>query len=140
MSEPRICEVLAVRVGERWDYTMRTGTKVFAKNYVLPDGVVRGEDGAPMDGMILCEMINWPDGIVRRRPYSAVEQERARAVKLIWPGANTVEREGETTLIQWETERNGETEGYTLAQIRTLLFPTLEDGEHVRLDEILEGQ
>lgn len=121
MDKPRICEVLGVDVDE----VFTIETPVRKSTYCRID-----EEGKIYNTCIetLCYAINHPDRIIRKPRWTEQEVERAKAIKVIYPDAETLEECGPVVQV-----RCGK---FVIATLDTALFPSLRPGESVKLDEI----
>lgn len=127
MDKPRICEVLGVEVGERFNvYGNCLDWHVDEKGHVVSD-----DDKRCVDDVIYLA-INHPDRIIRKPHWTEQEVKRAKAIKVLWPKAEKLYRGAATITI------------YTRSQLFVIdlhaeLFPSLHSGKTVTLDEIIGG-
>lgn len=125
MDKPRICEVLGVEKGERFD------AGPYKDAYIDSFGTIRTNMGTLMDADRVCELINHPDRIIRKPRWT--EQELA--------DAKTIRRILLATGIKRDRYEDIYATGDGIAD--TLLdseaFPSLRPGETVTLDEIIGG-
>lgn len=129
MDKPRICEVLGVEVGEDVKYRHTDGTE--ENICVCEDGrVIISSLSRKMSTVaVLINAINHPDRIIRKPRWTEQEVERAKAIKVIYPDAETLEECGPVVQV-----RCGK---FVIATLDTALFPSLRPGETVTLDEII---
>lgn len=123
MDKPRICEMLGVEVGERFDIAWSDGNP----HYITPKGFLENKDGYHI-GVVLSNIINHPDRIIRKPRWTEQEVERAKAIKLLYPKAEMLE----------ETDPNIRVfgGGLLLSHVDMCCFPSLRPGETVKLSEI----
>lgn len=133
-DKPRICEVLGVEVGERFDviFFEKTIKKVTVGYegtvYVLnPNDTVK----TTLNSMILSHAINHPECIVRRKRFTPQEIEDANAIKRLFPKIRAIRRDGIGALciIIDRCEY--------LSFLDNALFPSINPGESYTLDEII---
>lgn len=130
MDKPRICEVLGVEVGERFNvYGNCLDWHVDEKGHVVSD-----DDKRCVDDVIYLA-INHPDRIIRKPRWTEQEAERAKAIKEIFPNAYKLARNlSAITIYRVEDDIP-----FYLATIQAERFPSLRPGETVTLDEIIGG-
>ena len=126
MVRPRICEMLGVEVGERFNvYGNCLDWHVDEKGHVVSD-----DDKRCVDDVIYLA-INHPDCIIRRPRFNQQEVERAKAIKVLYPEADSLD-ECDPQVKVLNTK-------FVIATLDTALFPSLCPGETVTLDEIIGG-
>lgn len=125
MDKPRICEVLGVEKGERFD------AGPYKDAYIDSFGTIRTNMGTLMDADRVCELINHPDRIIRKPRWTEQEVERAKAIKVLYPEAESLD-ECDPQVKVLNTK-------FVIATLDTALFPSLRLGESVTLDEIIGG-
>lgn len=126
MVRPRICEMLGVEVGERFNvYGNCLDWHVDEKGHVVSD-----DDKRCVDDVIYLA-INHPDCIIRRPRFTQQEVERAKAIKVLYPEADSLD-ECDPQVKVLNTK-------FVIATLDTALFPSLCPGETVTLDEIIGG-
>ena len=130
MDKPRICEVLGVEVGERFDVKSEI-VSLYTDAYISEDGIARTKTITPIDSMRLCEIINGELKIIRKPRWTEQEVERAKAIKLIYPNAEKLE------LIPCAIRVY--TDIGAIAYLHTDLFPSMKNGQISTLDEIIGG-
>lgn len=130
MDKPRICEVLGVEVGERFNvYGNCLDWHVDEKGHVVSD-----DDKRCVDDVIYLA-INHPDRIIRKPRWTEQEAERAKAIKEIFPNAYKLARNlSAITIYRVEDDIP-----FYLATIQAERFPSLRPSETVTLDEIIGG-
>lgn len=133
MDKPRICEVLGVEVGERFRVDYPKGMTAWL--HINEDGFVEREGGANRFkvGNSIAWAINHPDRIIRKPRFTEQEVEAAKAVKLLFPRA--------TQLCRFQPNepvcaRGG---GCFVINLNSGLFPSIQPGQSVALDEIIGG-
>lgn len=135
MDKPRICEVLGVDVGERFVY--KDPNKEETTLYVEENGMVVFifKDGQKLQdiGMdyVLVQAINHPERIIRKPRWTEQEVERAKAIRLLYPEADSLD-ECDPHIKVLDSK-------FVVATLDTALFPSLHTGELVKLDEIIGG-
>lgn len=125
MDKPRICEVLGVEKGERFD------AGPYKDAYIDSFGTIRTNMGTLMDADRVCELINHPDRIIRKPRWTQQEVERAKAIKVLYPEADSLD-ECDPQVKVLNTK-------FVIATLDTALFPSLRPGETVTLNEIIGG-
>ncbi len=132
-AKPRICEVLGVEVGERFQADT---PNMFYKNLEIGhDGVVYmlGKSQKSKEGSVnLCYMINHPECIQIIRRWTPEEVELAKAIKVVWPEAYSIMRgtnSSSITIFSPKTVPSG--------VISSSRFPSLNPGEKVLLSNII---
>ena len=128
MDKPRICEMLGVEVGERFNvYGNCLDWHVDEKGHVVSD-----DDKRCVDDVIYLA-INHPDRIIRKPRWTEQEVEDAKCTKRIL-GVDVVSRnEYGGGLVASQSN------GSVSIVITRELFPSLRPGESVTLDEIIGG-
>ena len=132
MNKPRIAQVLGVEVGEEFTYD-------FGANQVHRGAFKIGADGKRYykTGDLwnpcyneddLAVIINHPDRIIRKPRWTQQEVERAKAIRLLYPEADSL-NECDPYIKVFNNK-------FVIATLDTALFPSLCPGESVKLDEI----
>ena len=132
MNKPRIAQVLGVEVGEEFTYD-------FGANQVNRGAFKIGADGKRYykTGDLwnpcyneddLAVIINHPDRIIRKPRWTQQEVERAKAIRLLYPEADSL-NECDPYIKVFINK-------FVIATLDTALFPSLCPGESVKLDEI----
>ena len=124
MSKPRICEVLGVDVDE----VFTIETPVRKSTYCRID-----EEGKIYNTCIetLCYAINHPDRIIRKTHWTEQEVERAKAIKMLYSEAESIEMYGFGIRVF--------NRKLVIATLDPSLFPSLCPNEIITLDEIIGG-
>lgn len=135
MDKPRICEVLGVDVGERFVY--KDPNKEETTLYVEENGMVVFifKDGQKLQdiGMdyVLVQAINHPERIIRKPRWTEQEVERAKAIKMLYSEAESIEMYGFGIRVF--------NRKLVIATLDPSLFPSLRSNEIITLDEIIGG-
>ncbi len=127
MDKSRICEVLGVEVGEV--FTADTPYGEFKRCVIDEDGQVLNAGTN-----VLCYAINHPDCIIRKPRFTQQEVELFRAIPVLYPKAEYVERIKDSGVIILSNNTCG-----WITDIDKDLFPALRPGESAKLDEIIGG-
>jgi hypothetical protein len=140
MDKPRICEVLGVEVDEEWtvsgnDIAIYRVSGGVALEYAMPkyNGSGYGQ-WLPAGMPCLIDFINHPDRIIRKPRFTQQEVELFRAIQVLYPKAEYVERIKDSGVIGLSNNTCG-----WITDIDKDLFPALRPGESVKLDEIIGG-
>ena len=78
-------------------------------------------------------IINHPERIIRKPRWTEQEVERAKAIKVLWPEADTLDYWDAGISISIEGA-----DGY-IAELDAVRFPSLCPGQSIKLDEIIGG-
>lgn len=135
MNKPRIAQVLGVEVGEEFTYD-------FGANQVNRGAFKIGADGKRYykTGDLwnpcyneddLAVIINHPDRIIRKPRWTEQEVELFRAIQVLYPKAEYVERIKDSGVIGLSNNTCG-----WIPDIDKDLFPSLCPGESVKLSEV----
>ena len=132
-QKPRICEVLGVEVGQRFnfnDFPLCDPVTFF----VDEDGNIRNVRGIKVEVNELCYMINHAECIVRHPRFTPQEVEDAKTIVRIHADATHLERDstGGNALRLCFFERNSR-------PINIHMFPSIKPGESYTLKEIIGG-
>ena len=136
MSKPRICEVLGVEPEERFYYKCEKSQE----NKYLWKITKEGERMFKEDTDIwrlssnektLMDFINHPDRIIRKPRWTEQEVERAKAIKMLYSEAESIEMYGFGVRVFNRT--------VIIVTLDPSLFPSLRPNETVTLDEIIGG-
>lgn len=125
MGKPRICEVLGVEPEEKFD----AGS--YKDAYADLYGTIRTNIGTLMDADRVCEIINHPDRIIRKPHWTEQEVERAKAIKMLYSEAESIEMYGFGIRVF--------NRKLVIATLDPSLFPSLRPNEIITLDEIIGG-
>ena len=130
MDKPRICEVLGVEVGERFDIAYSDCNP----HYITPEGFLKDKEGDLL-GVAVLNIINHPDRIIRKPRFTQQEVERAKAIKVLLPEINAIKYDGAWTQCLEIVDGT-----YFQREVITRhLFPSVEKGQVYTLDEIIGG-
>ena len=130
MDKPRICEVLGVEVGEPFGFNDFPFDDV--KSYFIgTDGEIRNVHGGEVASSELCYIINHPDCIIRKPRWTEQEAERAKAIKMLYSEAESIEMYGFGIRVF--------NRKLVIATLDPSLFPSLRSNEIITLDEIIGG-
>lgn len=130
MSKPRICEVLGVEVNQNFQFNDFLFDEV--KNYFInTDGKIRNVHGGEVTSSELCYIINHSDYIIREPRWTEQEVERAKAIKMLYSEAESIEMYGFGIRVF--------NRKLVIATLDPSLFPSLRQNEIITLDEIIGG-
>lgn len=130
MSKPRICEVLRVEVNQSFQFNDFPFDEV--KSYLIgPDGKIRNVHGGKVTSSELCYIINHSDYIIREPRWTEQEVERAKAIKMLYSEAESIEMYGFGIRVF--------NRKLVIATLGLSLFPSLRQNEIITLDEIIGG-
>ena len=121
MGKPRICEVLGVEPEEKFD----AGS--YKDAYADLYGTIRTNIGTLMDADRVCEIINHPDRIIRKPHWTEQEVERAKAIKMLYSEAESIEMYGFGIRV------------FNRKLVIATLDPSFRSNEIITLDEIIGG-
>lgn len=126
MDKPRICEVLGIKVGERfsvgqYEYWFDQCGDMWCK---------AGTEEKMACGGVLCNIINHPDRIIRKPRFTEQEVKRAKAIKVLFPDAKTA-----TNCVTF----TGISDGLLTWQLPPNLFAFTQANQSYTLDEIIGG-
>ena len=135
MNKPRIAQVLGVEVDEEFTYD-------FGANQVNRGTFKIGADGKRYykTGDLwspcyneddLAVIINHPDRIIRKHRWTEQEVERAKAIKMLYSEAESIEMYGFGIRVF--------NRKLVIATLDPSLFPSLRQNEIITLDEIIGG-
>ena len=125
MGKPRICEVLGVEPEEKFD----AGS--YKDAYADLYGTIRTNIGTLMDADRVCEIINHPDRIIRKPHWTEQEVEKAKAIKMLYSEAESIEMYGFGIRVF--------NRKLVIATLDPSLFPSLRSNEIITFDEIIGG-
>ena len=130
MNKSRICEVLGVEVNQNFQFNDFLFDEV--KNYFInTDGEIRNILGGEVTSSELCYIINHPDYIIREPRWTEQEVERAKAIKMLYSEAESIEMYGFGIRVF--------NRKLVIATLDPSLFPSLRQNEIITLDEIIGG-
>ena len=132
MDKPRICEVLGVEVGERFELGNTGIILLVNDDGLLHIGLSHGDHKeTDMNVNYLVKAINDPDRIIRKPRFTQQEVEDAKVL------ARALLADG------FERDKMGDIFSTSKTAIRTLLdsrmFPSIQPGQSYTLDEIIGG-
>lgn len=128
MDKPRICEVLGVEVNQNFQFNDFPFDE--PKTYFVDaNGEIRNAHGGEVASSELCYIINHPDCIIRKLRWTEQEVERAKAIRLLYPEAESIK--------MFDLSIKVISKGFVVATLDTSLFLSLYVGETVALDEII---
>ena len=130
MNKPRICEVLGMEVNQNFQFNDFPFDEV--KSYFIgTDGEIRNVHGGEVASSELCYIINHPDCIIRETRWTEQEVERAKAIKMLYSEAESIEMYGFGIRVF--------NRKLVIATLDPSLFPSLRQNEIITLDEIIGG-
>ena len=130
MNKPRICEVLGVEVGERFELGNTGIILLVNDDGLLHIGLSHGNHKeTDMNVNYLVKAINDPDRIIRKPRWTEQDKEDAKAVRHLMPWATKVGRGRDYDSLMLNSS----------VGLHRDLFPSLKPGETVTLDEIIGG-
>lgn len=134
MDKPRICEVLGVEPEEKFE--IRGNIEDCFR--VNRHGIFQVETANKhwMEAPVFCltNIINHPENIIRKPRWTEQEVELFRAIQVLYPKAEYVERIKDSGVIGLSNNTCG-----WITDIDKDLFRSLCPGESVKLDEIIGG-
>ncbi len=128
-KKPRIFEVLGVEVGEEWTIGKTTYRITWDGRVELlcPSGSWRNTKFISLD------LINHPEKIKRKSRWTAEDIADAKAVRRLWPDAWSV-KPGREYMIIYNSAC------VDIGYLDKKIFPSIQPGESVDLDVILEAE
>lgn len=126
-KQPRICEIIGVKVGEVFRIKGYNG-----EYHINSDGILKW-GGQTSDGAIY-DIINHPEHLIRRPKLTDKEIEALKAIKLIIPKAEYVEKIGSSDIVGVGNKQDG-----WLMDIDNSLFPSLEPGTSINIGFALQS-
>lgn len=133
MDKPRICEVLGVEVGERFELGNTGIILLVNTDGLIHIGLSHGDHKeTDMNVNYLVKAINAPDRIIRKPRFTQQEVEAAKAIKTLFPCAVSVKRLDLSIRVQDRDE-------VLIVQLSNSLFRSIQLGETYTLDEIIGG-
>ena len=131
MDKPRICEVLGVEVGERFELKSTGIVLLVNDDGKIHISLSHGEHKeTDLNVNYLVNAINNPDRIVRKPRWTEKEVEAAKAILTLWPDATILE-DGRPYDIRVHGKDR------LLNTVDLDLFPSLGPGESVTLTEVI---
>lgn len=128
MIKPRICDVLGIDIGVPFKVKGYKG-----KYHINSDGVMKWEEQGSSNAAIY-EAINHPEHIVKVISLSDQEIETIKAIKNLFPNVEYVERIKNSDIVGIGNSENG-----WIADINNALFPSLNPGDSIDVNEALAG-
>lgn len=104
--------------------------KIFSV-FVGANGEIRNTHGGEVVSSELCYIINHPDCIIRKPRWTEQEVERAKAIKMLYSEAESIEMYGFGIRVF--------NRKLVIATLDPSLFPSLRSNEIITLDEIIGG-
>lgn len=131
-DKPRICEVLGVEVGERFEFVNSCGHRYTSVAVDRAGHILYEQLGCckELSGNNVCHLINHPECIVRRKRFTEQEIEDARSMRRIY-NADKVYRSGAGKIAVRFSKAS------LIAVMNPGLFPSIAPGESYTLDEII---
>ena len=125
-KKPRLAEVLGVEVGEKFDIDGRT----FSPYMVTDKGFVIDREGE-IDYEVVTYLLNDLSRLIRRPRWTEQEVEIAKAIKLLAPAMDYIER-----ITENQSELYNKLD-FGAAYLRIPCIPSMKVGERVALDDII---
>ena len=130
MGKLRICEVLGVEVNQNFQFNDFPFDE--PKTYFVgANGEIRNAHGGEVTSSELCYIINNADYIIRKPRWTEQEVERAKAIKMLYSEAESIEMYGFGIRVF--------NRKLVIATLDPSLFPSLRSNEIITLDEIIGG-
>lgn len=127
-KKPRLAEVLGVEVGEKFGCLwVRRATF-----HVDKCGELCDEEGLPR-ATVAVDMINHPEIVQRCPRWTERDVEIAKAIKLLAPAMDYIERIAENRSELYSKLDFG------AAYLRIPCIPSMKEGERIALDDIIGG-
>ena len=131
MDKPRICEVLGVEVGERFELGNTGIILLVNDDGLLHIGLSHGNHKeTDMNVNYLVKAINDPDRIIRKPRFTEQEVERAKAIRVLYPNV---------TGVVLKSSHIAVSTGMFLFFAEEDLFPSIKPDEIVPIDDIIGG-
>ena len=128
MDKPRICEVLGVEPEEKFEIRGNTLGRFRINKYGTFQIEISNDCWGFSTVECLNNLINHPENIARKPRWTQQEVERAKAIRLLYPEADSL-NECDPYIKVFNNK-------FVIATLDTALFPSLCPGESVKLDEI----
>lgn len=128
MDKPRICEVLGVEPEEKFEIRGNTLGRFRINKYGTFQIEISNDCWGFSTVECLNNLINHPENIARKPRWTEQEVERAKAIRLLCPEADSL-NECDPYIKVFNNK-------FVIATLDTALFPSLCPGESVKLDEI----
>ena len=134
MDKPRICEVLGVEVGERFELGNTGIILLVNDDGLLHIGLSHGNHKeTDMNVNYLVKAINDPDRIIRKPRFTEREVEDAKKIKHLLPNAIGIGRQAGIIML-YVNRSDG-----SFTALKQDLFPSIQPGQEYTLDEIIGG-
>ena len=128
MDKPRICEVLGVEPEEKFEIRGNTLGRFRINKYGTFQIEISNDCWGFSTVECLNNLINHPENIARKPRWTEQEVERAKAIRLLYPEADSL-NECDPYIKVFNNK-------FVIATLDMALFPSLCPGESVKLDEI----
>ena len=134
MDKPRICEVLGVEVGERFELGNTGIILLVNDDGLLHIGLSQGaHKETDLNVNYLVKAINHPDRIIRKPRFTEQEVEDAKKIKYLLPNAIGIGRQAGIIML-YVNRLDG-----SFTELKQDLFPSIQPGQEYTLDEIIGG-
>lgn len=131
MDKPRICEVLGVEPEEKFEIRGNTLGRFRINKYGTFQIEISNDCWGFSTVECLNNLINHPENIARKPRWTEQEVELFRAIQVLYPKAEYVERIKDSGVIGLSNNTCG-----WIPDIDKDLFPSLCPGESVKLSEV----
>lgn len=142
MDKPRICEVLGVEVGERFELGNTGIILLVNDDGLLHIGLSHGaHKETDMNVNYLVKAINDPDRIIRKPRFTEQEVEDAKAIKRMFGDDNFTHifKDEDGLCEMMDGPGDDPNVGWCAIGMEEGMFPSIRPGETVTLDEIIGG-
>lgn len=130
MDKPRIAKVLGVEVGEH--FCIKGFCEKDVEFCIKNDGTFSTRPSNVQGSSVaLLRTLDHPDRIIRKPRWTQQEMERARAIKVLYPDAESLEEQDPHVKVL--------NSKFVIAAFDTALFPSLRTGESIKLSDIIGG-
>lgn len=130
MDKPRIAQVLGVEVGEC--FCIKGFCEKDVEFCIKNDGTFSTRPSNVQGSSVaLLRTLDHPDRIIRKPRWTQQEVERARAIKVLYPDAESLEEQDPHAKVL--------NSKFVIAAFDTALFPSLRTGETVKLSDMIGG-
>ena len=131
MDKPRICEVLGVEPEEKFEIRGNTLGRFRINKYGTFQIEISNDCWGTSTLECLNILINHPENIIRKPRWTEQEVERAKAIKMLYSEAESIEMYGFGIRVF--------NRKLVIATLDPSLFPSLRQNEIITLDEIIGG-
>ena len=132
MDKPRICEVLGVEVGERFELGNTGIILLVNDDGLLHIGLSHGNHKeTDMNVNYLVKAINDPDCIIRKPRFTEQDIKDAKMIKSVFGKSGTIKRYDKATTEPYSTLT------FNNIYINENMFPSIKEGQEYSLDEII---